>query len=334
MLERPMRRTFSNTQVRRFLKRDSDERGVASTVGTIMALLVFLTFLTLFTNSYIPVWMTDNERSHMNDVMDQFGGLKSKVDAMVINAEVTGRTDLNMFAPITLGSAGIPIFASPTAGLLTYAPYSTHNSSVTVSFQYDIAGNNNNHKTDTGGGMVQLYAPNRYYVQQWVAYENGAILIKQTDGQAMRAFPSIDLAKPTVNSAITMSFTQIDLTGTNGSVSGTGTAGINIDLIYFDTQVYNNGTVSGNLRNNSITITFVTQYGTAWYNYLNGYLTTPGNNLMNKTQNPTNPDYYLSKPTPTKVTKPTDSQTFTLKVYHVSYFTYNRAIMQMTVQVS
>src|SRR6267143_978109 len=45
----------------RVLIRDfrSDERAVASTVGTVMALLVFLTFLSVIVNQYVPIWMKD-----------------------------------------------------------------------------------------------------------------------------------------------------------------------------------------------------------------------------------------------------------------------------------
>src|SRR5512136_2102251 len=122
MLWRHKRFKHKNTQVRRFLKRDRDERDVASTVGTIMALLVFLTFLTLFTNSYVPIWMMDNERSHMNEVVDQFGSLKGKSDMMMVNFMINMQSNLNMYQTITLGANGIPVFASPTAGILTYAP--------------------------------------------------------------------------------------------------------------------------------------------------------------------------------------------------------------------
>ncbi|HYM39678.1 MAG TPA: hypothetical protein VEY12_05985, partial [Thermoplasmata archaeon] len=55
--------------IRRDLRRD--ERGVASTVGTIMALLVFLTFLSLIVNQYVPVWMKDSEAAHMDSAVGQ-----------------------------------------------------------------------------------------------------------------------------------------------------------------------------------------------------------------------------------------------------------------------
>src|SRR5437867_8242758 len=71
---------YSSGGFMRLLIRDirGDEKGVASTVGTIMALLVFLTFLSLIVNQYVPVWMKDSEASHMNGALGQFGGLKGR----------------------------------------------------------------------------------------------------------------------------------------------------------------------------------------------------------------------------------------------------------------
>jgi len=289
-----------------------DERGVASTVGTIMALLVFMTFLSLFTNSYVPVWMADNERQHMNTVMDQFGDLKSKVDSMVVAAEVTGRTDLNMFAPITLGASGIPVFASPTASLLTYAPYGYANSSIWVNFTYNL-GSKFVPVHQLGGGMLQLYAPNRYYVEQWVTYENGAILVKQTDGQIVRAVPSISVQKPDLTSKLNVSWLQVDFVGINASQAGTGTAGLNIDLIYFDSQTYDNGSWEMN-----VTITMKTLYGKAWVTYLDQYFSS--------VSQVTKSDYEL--------TYTANFDKIILRLNNTGFFTYNRAITSVAVQTS
>ena len=319
MLERPKRSVCKVTQVRRFLKRDRDERGVASTVGTIMALLVFLTFLTLFTNSYIPIWMVDNERTHMNTVMNQFGEMRGKVDVL----SVTGETNHNMYQSIDLGADGIPVFASATAGLLTYQPYSVGNSSVHAIFNYTLVSGGKLYKYDQySGGKIEFYAPNRYYVQQWVTYENGAILVRQTDGQAMRAFPSISLIKPSATSKINMTFEQVDMVGVNSSAAGTGNAGVNIDLIYMDSQMYTNGNVTGNLNSKTpIVLIFKTLNGQAWFNYLYQYLHAPGNNLVNNTDYTLNP-YSAS------------TQTVKLVIYNVSFFTFSRAITQFTVEAS
>jgi hypothetical protein len=320
MQTRPNSTKLSNRRNGRFLKRKRDEEGVASTVGTIMALLVFLTFLTLFTNSYVPVWMIDNERSHMNQAMDQFGGIKGKVDDLVVLAQVTGRTDLNMYGPVTLGANGIPVFASPTAGELIYSPYGLGNSSVRLNFTYALPTNPIKRLgvNDMSGGMIQLYAPNRYYVQQWVAYENGAIIVKQLDGQIIRGVPSLDIQKQNVNSRMNVSWTQIALVGVNSTLAGTSTAGVNIDMIYLDSQSYDNSS-----KVMPVTLTFKTLYRQAWFNYLTTYLSgvTNINNTMSS-----NPDFLI--------TQDASKNTVTLVLYNVGFFNYNKAIMQMTVNLA
>jgi hypothetical protein len=312
MQTRPNSTKLRNRQNGRFLKRKRDEEGVASTVGTIMALLVFLTFLTLFTNSYVPVWMIDNERSHMNQAMDQFGGIKGKVDDLVVMAEVTGKTDLNMYGPVTLGANGIPVFASPTAGELIYSPYGVGNSTVTLNFAYTLNGKSFV-LNDLSGGMLQLYAPNRYYVQQWVAYENGAIIVKQLDGQIIRGVPSLEVVKTASDSKLNVSWTQVALTGINSTLAGTATAGINIDMIYLDSQIYDNGPTGMD-----VTMTFKTLYGKAWYNYLTNYLSG--------VTNVGSLDYW--------VTHATNYDTVTLRLNDTGYFNYNKAIVQMTVNLA
>src|SRR5438445_12322504 len=67
------RGTFMMKRARRIRR---DESGVASTVGTIMALLVFLTFISLIVNQYVRVCMKDSEASHMGNAFGEFGASK------------------------------------------------------------------------------------------------------------------------------------------------------------------------------------------------------------------------------------------------------------------
>jgi hypothetical protein len=214
----------------RFIKKDRE--AVASTVGTIMALLVFLAFLSLFTNSYMPVWMEDNEREHMNEVMNQFGEMKSRVDSLVLNSELAGGTMNSVYVPLTLGSSGIPVFASPTAGQLAYVPQTSSESGTSLTFNSTIGDG----IVEEGGGMLEFYAPNRYYVQQWVTYENGALIMKQDDGQVVRAYPNLNIQK--AGNEYALSFTQVDLIGVNTTRGGTGSMGVNIEMIYMESQEY------------------------------------------------------------------------------------------------
>lgn len=296
---------------RHFLKRDRE--GVASTVGTIMALLVFMTFLSMFTNSYIPVWMQDNERAHMNQVFNQFADLKGKIDSLIVTAQVTGSNTIHMYSPITLGAQGIPVFASPTAGLLTYSPQGTGDSGIYVRFNYSLEGVKTR-VSESGGGVVELYAPNRYYVQQWIGYENGAIIVKQQDGQILRAWPSIEVEKngPSIN----IKFTQIDFIGTNASLGGTGTVGLNLNLVYIDSQTYQFDITSGKYVN----ITFRTKYWDAWQQFLDDTCLKAGLTHLS--------DYDV------EIHQVNDNvKTVTLYINNAGTMIYNRAFVGVSVQI-
>src|SRR5436309_5126837 len=114
---------FSSGESMRVLIRElrSDERGVASTVGTIMALLVFLTFLSLIVNQYVPVWMKDSEAAHMNTALGNFGSLKGAIDLQVLAAQAakisgTHYIPVTSSSAVSLGVDGVPIFAASTLG--------------------------------------------------------------------------------------------------------------------------------------------------------------------------------------------------------------------------
>jgi hypothetical protein len=278
-----------------------------------MALLVFMTFLSMFTNSYIPVWMQDNERAHMNQVINQFADLKGKIDSLIVTAQVTGSTTIRMYSPITLGAQGIPVFASPTAGLLTYSPQGKGDSGIYVRFNYSLEGAKTS-VSESGGGMVELYAPNRYYVQQWVGYENGAMIVKQQDGQVLRAWPSIEVEK--IGSSINIKFTQIDFIGTNASVGGTGTVGLNLNLVYIDSQLY----IFEDGDDRNVNITFRTKYWDAWQQFLNDTCSKAGL---------TSPTNYVIK-----IGQVNDNvKTVTLWIKNAGTMTYNRAFMDVSVQI-
>ena len=212
-----------------------DENGVASVIGTIMALLIFLTFMSMFVNTYIPIWMKENERLHMNEVQNQMGEVKGKIDNLIVNAQVTGTSMVNTYEPLTMGANGIPLFAAATAGAVILKPSGTTTTGIQAIF--NSSANGAIVKVDeSGGGKLEFYAPNRYYVGQWLAYENGALIVKQDAGQAMKATPSLEITKS--GGVFNIVFTQIDITGTNSTMAGTGVAGVNINLIYLDTQKY------------------------------------------------------------------------------------------------
>ena len=318
-----VRNAFSVSSRSKFIKRDKE--GVASTVGTIMALLVFLTLITLFTNTYIPIWMKENEKNHMDEVLNQFGDLKGKVDSLIVNAQVTGRPTINMYQPMTMGSDGIPIFATATAGFLFLkpgGPLDKVESGVKVDFYYKLTeGGNKLPFTDAGGGgSLEFYGPNRYYVQQWYTYENGALLIYQEDGMALRASPSLVFSMS--GNSIDVQFDQIDIIGTNSSIGGQGSGGVIIDLIYHDSQDYSICGSDGK-DDGTLTLTFKTRYDTVWMNVIEEAAGAAG---MEKDRH-----YTLECSVPlTDEYRPL--YRITLTVNTVDQFTYNRGYVTMELE--
>ncbi|NLX46625.1 MAG: hypothetical protein GXY70_00410 [Euryarchaeota archaeon] len=314
------RRPFSSSNRSKFIKEDKE--GVASTIGTIMALLVFLTVISMFTNTYIPVWMKENERDHMDQVLSQFGDLKGKIDTLIVNAQVTQRPTINMFQPLSLGSDSVPVFTSPTGGFLYLKPMTTYDTGVTVDFRYNYSGSML-HVSEEGGGCIEYYAPNRYYVQQWYGYENGALMIYQKEGVAMRASPSLVFV-PNSDGTVNLQFDQVDLIGSNESVAGMGTAGIVIDLIYHDSQTYIVSGDTGTEEEGAVMLKFTTRYLSALWSHLNQ--TAEGAGLVAGAGG----DYTL---VPTLVSGEARAiYELTLTVFKVNEFTHNRAYVNLDLE--
>src|SRR2546422_9908300 len=259
---------YSSGVFMRILIRDirRDEEGVASTVGTIMALLVFLTFLSLIVNQYVPVWMKDSEASHMNGALGQFGGIKGAIDLQILAAQAAAITGTHYIpvtasAAVSVGVDGVPIFAASTLGTLQSFPDA---GSFTVQFSYipnkavplQVAT-----VKEQSNGSIELEVANRYYVPQRIAYDNGAVIRYQSAGQVIRAQPTFSVVK--TNNTLDISFGLVSLYGA-GSVSGTSTEVVSTQVFAFDRQDY-----QGFPANAVIWVNHTSRYGLSWYRFLN-----------------------------------------------------------------
>ncbi len=246
--------------LKRLANLKADRRGVASTVGTIMALLVVLTFLSLIVNQYVPVWTKDSEASHMSGALGQFGGFKSNLDTQVLNAMIaqqSGRAYIPVatFSPVTLGIDGVPIFSSPTIGTLQADP---NNGNWTVWFRYSTGGTTQT-VSQASQGNVRLSVANRYAVQQDLVYENGAIVLYQRDGQAVRVDPQMVATVSGGRLSLGASFVKIY---GSGAISGQGTEGIKSKVMGADPQFYKSIL-------SDVYINGTSTYGPAWGQFYN-----------------------------------------------------------------
>ncbi|MDQ1371259.1 MAG: hypothetical protein QG582_173 [Candidatus Thermoplasmatota archaeon] len=248
-----------------------DDEGVSATIGTIMSLLVFLTMMGMFTNQFVPVWMSDNESTHMADAMTQIIGLKADIDGMVVDYSDSQLAPAPIVAPITLHAPGIPIFAEATSGILQFN-HETMYAKPCLNVSYDEGGTDGYVLGPTtgghSGGYLSLYSPNRYYVEQRLIYENGAVILNQTDGEFVVTGPQFAVSD--VSGSRVVKITQVSMLGMNKTIGGTGTKLVNAEMLYAGTtELRNDG-------GNDVTISIVSIYGSAWENYfknaLNGSL--------------------------------------------------------------
>jgi len=234
-------------------KMDGSEEGVATTVGTIMALLIFLSILSLITQQYVPVWMEDNEAYHMDEVKGQFADLKSGIDSMVINE----RTDYPLYSSVNLGTAGVPLFAGSSPGRLTFSPRWGESEDKGMSLEFIDDGDVVSIKST---GNISYHAINREFEDQSLIYEHGAIILEQRDGEIMRAKPHISIEE-VEEGEYEVSMTMIHLTGSSEDIAGTSRVGVTTELVSTFSYTYSN------VENLNWNLT--TAYPELWDDYIN-----------------------------------------------------------------
>jgi hypothetical protein len=241
-----------------------DDRGVASTVGTIMALMVVMTFMSMIVNQYVPVWMKDAESAHMNEAYGQFGTLKGSMDLQVLSCVVMLQYNepcmkSSGFSPIEIGIDGVPIFSAPTVGDLS-AHRDAGKFSVNFSYQYEVEGANQTfYVQENSTGNIVLDVANRYFVPQTLTYEGGAIIRSQREGEVVKGEPSFMITK--TGDYVEIWMYLITLHG-DGSVTGIGTQGIHHDLVGVSSDAYTG-------VNSDVTIVHWTENDKAWYDFFN-----------------------------------------------------------------
>ncbi|MBX8633239.1 MAG: hypothetical protein KHF84_01850 [Thermoplasmata archaeon] len=243
-------------------KKMADREGVASVVGTILALLVFLSILGIFTNHYVPSMMAGNEHNHDSQVITQISELKQAIDNMMMYYINSHSSTLSAYTPLTLGSSGVPMFATGTQGQLGIVPEAgMQDPSFSVVFNYTADGHSFSENSTSGGGVV-VNIPNRYYIPQSILYENDAVILGQSSGQVMLANPGFNVTSS--GNTVSMRLLQLSVetpTSSNVTYSGTNTVGLTSQLLEFSQGTYS---VNGSIR-----MQIVTPFASAWENFIN-----------------------------------------------------------------
>jgi len=237
-----------------------DEEGAAGVVAILLSILVVLLLVTLITSVWMPVWMKDREARHSRTAASDFGNIKAMIDNQVLQ----GDTNFIMATPLTLGTEGVPIVGSDTTGTFSINYFRGD----VPEFYCNIRNQSGQLNVTATGGM-KYSSNNRDYVDQELAYENGAILLMQDENeQVIKVGPQFTVEKlgPTVK----VSFVLITVSGVETSMEGVGTVLIRTQLITYTSS--QNSFVSAQWLN----LTMITEYPDAWFRYFNDQLVEIG----------------------------------------------------------
>ena len=247
-------------------RRLRQRRGVAAAIGTLLALLVFMSLFGLFVTQFVPLWMTDNEASFTATVQGQFGTIKQNLDLLALD----GGNVRSLAAAVTMESGNIPVMAQATQGVLAYQS----SLSLYTNISFNLTGVSlprTSHAQDFyqnfTPGEISMDIPNRYYVPTTFSLSNGAVVSQQSGGSSSMLFaPSFQAI--TVGTSTTLYLTLYEMLGNGTRLTSTGTE--EVYTAYAATQSYPGAT------NTSVDLNFTTPYPCAWIHYLNSTFKASG----------------------------------------------------------
>ena len=144
-----------------------EEDGVATAVGAIFAILIFIFLLSLFVTSYVPAEMTSYEEQYTSGLNNDMMQFISAVSLLSLNYQQGETTSVTF----ELQSGYVPLFASPTVGELALTQSSK------ASAGYVLV--NNSTMQISSGGTLSVYTNNRYFVNEAFSFELSSLFYEQ-----------------------------------------------------------------------------------------------------------------------------------------------------------
>jgi type II secretory pathway pseudopilin PulG len=283
---------------RRFSHLREEEEAAAGVVAIMLAILVIILLVTMVTAVWMPVWMEKREANQIQQVTADFGAIKSTIDTQILQ----GDTAFSVANPVTLGTEGFAMFGTDSSGSFSI----NHFRNDELEYYCNIQNQSGTVNITATGGM-KYNSNNAYYVNQEIAYENGALILSQGDGEVMRIGPQFTVEKFGPVNKVT--FVLITVSGIETSIQGTST-------ILFQTQLITYTSASHLfVPAEWLNITMITEYTTAWSRYYNNSLIEAG--LVPGT------DYVLS----------VSGTTLDLGIKNVQFFDLGYALMKTDIEM-
>ena len=236
-----------------------DDEAAAGVVSILLAILVMVILMTIVTSFWMPEWMETIENDHAKEVNAQFGNIKSSIDKQILN----GDTKFVIGNPLTLGSKGFSVFGTDSTGTFSINSFRDDE----LEYYCNVKNESGRINITCTGGM-NYESNNIHYVDQKLAYENGAIILGQGEGQVIRTRPQFTIEK---NGPVAhMSFVLITVSGLESSVTGMGTLIVQTQLVTYTSAQFIHDDPQW------VYITLSTSFPHAWARFYNNTLIEEG----------------------------------------------------------
>jgi hypothetical protein len=250
-----------------------DNDAVSNIVTSIMMLGIFLSILAMIFTVYIPNWAKSGEANHMERVVDSFLDLKSNIDKQIGSEKDVGTS---LSTPIKLGAEGGSVMGiGRTTGSLAF--YSTG---------FNIMVHNTEDTQNIYGqasGKISFESRNIYYTNQYLTYENGAVVVKQGSNAIVRAKPNFNIIYS--DNKTTVVVTLIHLSGTSHNIGGTEHHTMDSKLIQSIAQspelIWT--PEEGFYYGQNITLNITTEFGDSWKELIESELDELPSDVRNNT---------------------------------------------------
>jgi hypothetical protein len=262
------------------------ESATATVIGAVILLGIIFSVLTIICVFCIPEWKSDAEYSHMGDIYEDMAKVKSEIDMMSIilasNPNYSSPNSTNpsssapqliISVPFHMGGGDLPLIGPiKSSGSLAVNRENCKMGIVVKSSNGSI------YDQSINCGTITYNSQNRYYVDQNLSYENGALILDQTqipyqeEQSVMMLYPSIRFSKALD--------TEYNITKYNVSINAvrvfqkpyvpaeviSSNRGCSLRLIGINYRsLYDSNTAGENLTRLELTI--YTKYPEAWKQY-------------------------------------------------------------------
>lgn len=227
-----------------------DERGVSGVVAASLSVVMISVLLGMVVTFWVPAWGYDNEVAHSRAVSNAFGEFKKNVELQALS----GNTNQTLSTTFPLGVGGVPLFGASVPGQLSHHHLDQGRTRFRANLT-DLTGQVN----FTASSALDYFVPNRYFTVQSMAYETGAVIVAQPEGETARLTPPFRFDNGTLG--IDAYLTLVTLDGPESSVSGVEGHSATSRLTAIQTRTVTFA------PSGTITLNVTTLFSAAWKDY-------------------------------------------------------------------